>query len=301
MPSLVLQAPTQVANAGLPLLKRDPLLRDDYNGGVRFAFDLAFGWCYGGASPFVADAVIKDVAERADGAVRVPAGGGQPTFAGGGIDFSAATLRNTHLEIPAAVANTIYNNGQKFLLALYLKLPAAADWVTAAGDWNILAFSSAVNSWQGAADMLSLGLAYNSGTPQLFFRRQTAIGTADNQAISGANLVPAQGALAQLAFWRSNTETGASIRTVAGGRVTVTPKAAGSDNAQNFASQVGRIGLTPNWSATAIDGATSNNQAGARKMRIYRGWVEALQLSGRDPLTVLEADWARTIARGVFS
>jgi hypothetical protein len=39
----------------------------------------------------------------------------------------------------------------------------------------------------------------------------------------------------------------------------------------------------------------------ARKFRIYRSFIEALQLSGRDPEAVLDADWARTVARNVFS
>jgi hypothetical protein len=39
----------------------------------------------------------------------------------------------------------------------------------------------------------------------------------------------------------------------------------------------------------------------ARKFRIYRGFIEALQLSGRNPDTVLDADWDRTVSRNVFS
>ncbi|MER8715312.1 hypothetical protein NKJ09_29405 [Mesorhizobium sp. M0189] len=32
-------------------------------------------------------------------------------------------------------------------------------------------------------------------------------------------------------------------------------------------------------------------------MKLYRGWVENLEVSGRDPQTVLDADWARIQAR----
>jgi hypothetical protein len=292
---LVIQSTATVANAGLPLLKRDPLMRDDYNGGVCWAFDAAFGWCYGGTSPVPADAVFRDTSEHADARMRVFAGDTGPTIAGGGLDFSNVANGQTYLEIPASAAKTIYDNSQQFLFCIYSKLPTAPDWVTTAGETAFVTFATTANHWQGSTDMLTISMSYNSATPQVWLRRQTGSGAADFQALSG-NVGPMQGALAQLAFWRNGTELGASFRTAAG-RVTATPKAAGANNTLDFSTRVGRIGIAPTSGAHS----STNNLLNARKLRHYRGWLEALQLSGRSPLTVLDADWDRTIARGVFS
>ena len=54
--------------------------------------------------------------------------------------------------------------------------------------------------------------------------------------------------------------------------------------------------LTKSLKNTTFDGIT-----GAVKWRYYRSFIENLTTSGRDPATVLDADYARTVARGVFS
>ena len=83
----------------------------------------------------------------------------------------------------------------------------------------------------------------------------------------------------------------------ASGRTTNATAAPGADNAADFSGQKGKIGLVPAGWSTTLTAA----QLAARKFRIYRGGVVSLQSGEIDPLTMLEADWLRTVARGVFS
>jgi hypothetical protein len=282
--------------ANLPLLKRDPLLRDDYNGGVRFAFDLAFGYCFNPVSPVPADAVINDISERANGAIRLASGGSKPIVAGGGIDFSTADTRQTFLEIPASAIKTIWDNGQKFLVCFYMKLPADADWGTGTGDLAYLTFTNAGNGFQGGMEFVTIATALNTGVKQLWFRRGLAVNSVDTSVFSP---VPASavGGFAQIAFVRDVAGNQyARIRTSAG-TFKSTIKAGTADATVDFSTLPGKLGMPlANWHLP-LNAAELN----ARKFRIYRGFIEALQLSGRNPDTVLDADWDRTVSRNVFS
>jgi len=292
--TLLIQSTSQVADPTLPVLKRDNgLLGDDAAGGVLFAFDAAFGWCYSAGSPVPDGAVVRDTSEHANAVWRIPGGAGQPVISGRGFDLSTATVENTFLEIPASVAQTIWSNQQRFLVALYVRLPIASDYNTATSDVPLLSWSTG-NGYTVAPELLHVGMGTSSTVKQLHFRRQTAIGTTENRSFT----VPeaALGGLAQIAAWRTAEGFTASIRTAAG-RTTSATLAGGADNTSDFSGLTGKLGISaPYWS-----NPLTTAQIAAKNFRVYRGWVEALAVSGRVPLTVLDRDWTNTMARNVYA
>lgn len=291
--TLVVKGSTASNLTGLPLLKRDPMLRDDVNGGVRFAFDLAFGWSYAAGDP-IDGKIVRDTSEHADGKF-VMAGGQLPVFSGGGVDLSPVTSRNVYLEIPASVSKSIWDNGQKFLGCFYFKMPSIADW-SAGADKHLITFATTSNTWQGSADLINISMVTLGGTKQLYFNRQTALNARDTLVFSSNPIIEAHlGQLCQVAVWRSATQMGLRLKSVGGG-FNLTTGAVGADSTLDFSTQTGKLGIGPSWGAPLVTA-----ELAASNFKIYRGFIEALTISGRDPITVLDADWTRTIARGVFS
>ena len=64
------------------------------------------------------------------------------------------------------------------------------------------------------------------------------------------------------------------------------------DNTDSYAASKSKMGLGPSslWEASGMDLSQT-------PFRIYRGFVENLARSGRDPETVLDEDWDRVQAR----
>lgn len=276
----------QCTDTALPILRRDRLLEGD-NNGVRYLWDLASRFCYDGLTPANAKPVV-DIAERANGQVTI-ASGQNVGFAGNGLDFSTLTSASTgsFLRIPASVAADIWGNGtdaQHWLVAMYLRLPLLADWNPTAAIVAMLAFSDASNGFTSDADLVTMGQSANTSPGTLTVRRQTAVGT-----VSLLTITPAAGdygGLAQFAAWRTASGIAARLRT-ANGTILQTG-AAGANNSANFAAKTGKAGHGPSFVPSNIVAA---------RWRLYRGWVENLRTSGRDPATVLDADWARVSSR----
>lgn len=86
-------------------------------------------------------------------------------------------------------------------------------------------------------------------------------------------------------FWRTASETG--IRIKSSGGTSLVTAASGSANSANFSSNIPRFGP-----ATNPFGSTMT-----RQYRIYSGGIENLAISGRSPVTVLDADWVRVQTR----
>lgn len=292
--ALVEQSSAIVSDPTLKLLTMDPLTSDDYSRGVRFDFDVPFSLGYTISSPVPDQNVVEDLTEHANGRFLAPAGV-TPVISGGGVDFGTVSAKNTYFEIPSSVAKTIYDNSQRFLIVVYAKLPASADWNTGGTDLPILSFADAQNGYSAGPDLLQIGLATQSGIKQMFFRRQTALGVVQSSTISSSTLEPFAGQVVQLAFWRTATAQGARLKS-ATGEIRVADQTQGSDNALDFSNQRGKIGIpTATWGVTLTAA-----QLLARKFKIYRGFVEALTVSGRDPITVIDSDWARVVQRGAF-
>lgn len=297
----VLRSPVSTGDASLPLAVRDALLRDVPNDGVRFGADLAFGWSYPGG-PYASrpapgapanGAVVYDVAERANASV-VLRSGQVVGYAGGGFDFSSLTDNSSYLSIPASVAADLYTPfsgaSQRYLFCAYLKLPALADWNTDSVVAPFVHWSAAPFNTP-STDLFTLSQT-SGATKGIILHRQTAGATA--QSLS---LVPAggdYGSNAQLAVYRTATATGLRLRT-ANGTILATA-AQGADNSGDFSALTGRLGV-----GSAFWRSPLSAQVNAAKWRLGRAFVENLARSGRDPITVLDDDYARVVARGVFS
>ncbi|MBP0438397.1 hypothetical protein [Tianweitania sediminis] len=292
--TLVQQTQFTAAGQGKPLLTRDPLLRDDYNRGVKWLFDLARPLCYGGASPVVNGAPVKNLAEAftdASGAIPngqfiVTAGQTLP-FADGGVDFSGITANGVYLEGPSAAAAAIWANSQYYLGCLYVVLPSSADWETSSGIRAFISWTTNVNGYALAPDVFNFGQLTTGGQKMLFMYRQKALNSVDGKQIA----VPATefSQFAQIATWRNATEQRSRIRT-ANGMTWSTSTSPGTDNTVDFSTTKPLVGIHGIGSSTV---STTN----AKKWKLHRGFVEALGLSGRDPVAVLDADWERTKAK----
>jgi hypothetical protein len=298
-PIYILKSPVVSPDTSLPVIYRDKLLEGVLNDGVRFIADLAFPFSYPGgafagraaAAAPANGALVADIAEVADGSV-VVVSGQAIGYAGGGFDFSALTARGSYLQIPASVANDIYTayggNSQHFLFCAYVKLPASGEWNTLGSIAPFMSFASA-NAAVGVPDIVSVGQANPTSLQSV---RQTAGATLANNTV----VIPSNyfGLFAQVAFWRNAAGVGLTIKT-ANGRTTSTG-AVGSNNSENFSAQTGKVGVCPAYWSSSLTG-----QSGAKNFRVYRCFVENLARSARDPLTVLDADYARVVARGDFT
>ena len=287
------------SDPALPSLVRDALLNGVPNYGVRFIADLGFGFSYPGgpltgrsaAAAPANNALVADVSETENGSITVLSGQ-TVGYAGGGIDFSALTDRGSFLNVPPSVANDIWTAyggaSQHFLVVAYVKFPVQTDWNASA---NAAPFFSFGTTGAGAGIPNMITVAQTGGYGFTAFR-QTA-GT--TLAISTQNVNSGDfGQLAQISFWRNAAGTGLTMKT-SRARTTVLG-AVGADNAENFAGVTGEFGVSSNYWTTGLSG-----QTGAKNFRLYRVFVENLARSGRDPLTVLDADWAQVVARGAFS
>lgn len=277
---------------------RDPALTGS-NGGVRFLFDTAFGFSYpSGAQATRLDpaapadgAVVADIAEKANGTF-AKAATQTIGYAGGGFDFSTMTTsvvagnaeRLNHVKGPSTVWAGI-QAAQQYLVTTWIKLPTLADWNATATIFPI--FASAVSGYQTEPDPVLIVLRTGG---ELEARRQTAINAQTPLLLTAANMAPHYGLLAQVAFWRTATATALQVRTTAG-----TVSISGAQGALNAADC---SACTPRWGIpgpfTAFDQASHRT---SRNFRLYRGGIENLALSGRDPVAVLAADWTATQAR----
>lgn len=266
---------TAVSTADLPTLPRDAML-DDANGGVRFQFDLPFGFCWPDQdNPTNGDPII-DVAERANGSYSATGTG--VTFEGGGFDYAGLTGGKGFVQGPADALNAIDAGNQNFMVVIYMFLPATADFAVTGGGVATI-FQAAAASYASGPDMVMLDF---NASYQFEFRRQKDGSTFQT---GGPVTVPEtlRGRMCQIAFWRNAAGVGTRIKS-ADGELNFTSPVRDTDNVASFA------GLTPKWGAPPGFGHMVNT-------RLYGGWVEDLDVSGRTPLTVLDAHWAKTQTR----
>lgn len=265
-----------VSTATLQTLRRDAMLDGD-NGGVRFSFDLPFGFCWPGQdNPTNGDPVI-DVAERANGSY-IATGTGV-AFAGGGFDYTSLTGGKGYVAGPTDALATIKAGSEYFLVALYMRLPSTADFAITGGAVASI-FQAAASAYTAGPDMVMIDI---NSSYAIEFRRQTNGSTWVGNP-SPINIPETlRGKMCQIAVWRNAAGVGLRAKSV-DGEINYTSTVVGSENAGDFS------GLSPKFGATPGFGHLL-------KSRLYRGWVEDLELSGRVPLTVLDADWARVQAR----
>ncbi len=309
----VLRAPYAVADAALPKVYRDPLLAG-HNDGVRFLWDAAFPWCFPGgnfngrpaAGPPAADVIIRDISEHADGAFRKLAAG-TVGYGGGGFELKTLTGRHGYVEIPAAVNADIWNpapagaavvgGSQLWLECLYLFMPDPRLWT------GVQANSFAPVIQTSGTD--AAPTQYYASTPEkawvgikgdgaIVANFQTAIG-ANSTVNYASSVIPHVGRLTQLGTLRNGpgpTQSALTLKSTAG-RTTSGASAGGvAANVDSYAASKTKMGVGPTaiWPGAGLDLSQT-------PFRIYRGFIENLARSGRNPFTVLDDDWARVQAR----
>lgn len=284
----VFRNPVGAGDTSLTTLNRDAYINGSVDG-VNFLFDTTFPFSYPGgnyigrpaAGAPANGALIADIAEKGNGSFVKDAA--TMTYAGGGFDFSA--LNNNNSCYVAATNSTLSNifASQYYMIFMYIKLPTLANWNTSG---SISPFFTTTLSYY-VVDV-DLGVFCFTNSPALQVRRQTAVGAQTPITIDNSSTLPLSthyGLMAQVAFWRTASETG--IRVKSSGGTSLVTAASGSANSANFSSNIPRFGP-----ATNPFGSTMT-----RQYRIYRGGIENLAISGRNPVTVLDADWTRVQTR----
>jgi hypothetical protein len=295
MNTTIFTLPDSVTNASaLETLKRDTLL-EDANDGVLWLVDAAKTFSWNGATPASAN-TVKSLTGANDSTFLIQSGQ-SIGYAGGGFNFAtldatAANAEDNYLSIPSAVASNIYSAANDyFLIATYFRLPAEADWCSS-GSTILPMLQWSATGYGSEADFLVFN--QNAGL-QLQARRQTSVGVATWFTLTIPSGSGHFGSVAQVAFWRDSTGCYFRLKTATG---TISASSAVStNNSANFSTCVGRIGVSAAYTNLPADTGLRN----AVKFRFYRGWVENLITSNRTATTVLDADYIRTIARGVFS
>ncbi|TCL89872.1 hypothetical protein C8J38_11060 [Rhizobium sp. PP-WC-2G-219] len=274
------------ARPGARRVTRDPYMGTDYNEGTLFIADFDFPWCYSGRTIDIPDGTpIRDVSENADGAFRVHAGS-QLSIVDKGIDFSNANQPETGLEIPASVAATIWGSGQNYLISMLCRLPTAGDWNQFGSAIPLLSWSTSSGGFD-TPELAQIALVKYGETLVILHLRQKAIN--DFQAV-GFMTAPA-GEKVLLAAWRTNAGTFTGIRT-ASTDLLVNSDVRGPDNTANFSAKKGIAGVpVAGWGPGA-------GAQGMNNWRLHRFATEALAISQRDPVAVLNEEWVRLKKRG---
>ena len=286
-----------IDNPAVPLWRPDRLL-EGANGGVMGLFDLSYSRCYPGAAtgrdPVSGD-VIKDIATiqvdgsqsatTHNGAIEVAYDGGIPDYAGNGFDYAAVPIIGTVIATPDIAAHVVAQTEQYWFQKLYLRLPTKAQWHSGSSVRPFSAFTTDANGFQAEPDLLTIGQAYSAG---LLLRavRTTAAGVYEQ--LQFAPFDAHFGQVAQILWWRNAAGIGLQLRTAAGGIQSVTG-AVGAKTTQDLTGKKWRVGL-----GTSFWPGTPGNPA---KFRVFRGWIEDTEASGRDARTVADEDWQRVVAR----
>lgn len=287
---------------------RDPVAKGLPSGAMRFLFDLDFSWCYPGGplsgrpaqSAPANDQLIYDVSERANGRYRFNTVFEAPraTYSGGGFDFTPVTHRPHGVQGAADAWQSIHASANRYFLWVgYYRLPTSSDWKASNGDLPIFEGTPNTGTYITNVDpLVVVQITPTAGNPRLRLRRQINIGASSANA-TVMDLIPTAdfyGQLCQVAYWR-NAE-GQGFRMKSALAETSSVAAVGTETALDFSA------LRPTWgSSTEGNINISTEDRAASNFRVYRGWLEDLSLSERDPLTVLNADWDRVIARKTAS
>ena len=282
---LVIRVPGTTTDTAKPILRKDAMLKTDVNGGVKFLFDLGNLPGYPGGNP-VNGTVIPDLSDHADGVAEVSAGQAV-AYLGGGFDYEGVTAINNDIKAPSSCLASIYAaSNQYFMKVAYRKLPLLADWPSTTSLMSILADNTATSGYTTVPDLLTIGLG---NAPNISARRQTSVGAADTLTMNAdANMY---GQVCQIAFYR--TAAGQTLRVKSALGTKTATAAVGSNNSANFSA------CEPRWGFIGQSGALT--PANSTKQRSYRGWIEDLALSGRDPVTVLDKDFTDTVTRALYS
>lgn len=289
----VIKTDRPCTDTSLPILKRDSLL-EGANDGVKWLFDAASKYSYPTQAAPANGALARNLDESGNNGSITVQSGDAVGYAGGGLSFDGTTKVGTCLTGTAAAVASIWGSAnQYFIVCLYLKLPTSGNWNSAGTLHDI--FKTAGVDYTAGPDLLLI--AQQSSSSSFSFRRQKAAASVD-----AITLVPAAGdygSFVQIAFWRDATGQHARLKSANGTILQSTTVS--TNNTQDFSATVPQIGPAAGFKGTPAGSTMVTSQQNASKYRLYRAWIENLVVSGRSAATVLDADYARTVARGVFS
>ncbi len=284
MPTISIRLPGEFTDPTMPVLTRDPLLDGD-NGGVLCCYDLASTFCWAKQAAPVTGETVKDLTIHANNATwNVDASSVQPQWKASvyGVRFDGCSRGNidsgTGLRVPPAVMATIWNSGsvRYAMLVAYLDLPTSADYYQAAGIRSFTdvdeAYTTAGKSW------FILAQSY-PGARRMTCRRVYGVNLINNIDVDVTSHV---GRPTQVAAWWNGTQLQLRMRSAAGTTLG-TAVAAAQPFAVDFSMEHFDCGMVGAFPCTAAD----------RNWGLCRLFIEDIQTSGRNPTTVLDADWTR--------
>jgi hypothetical protein len=280
--SLIITLGSSFTDPDLPSLQRDEVIVN----GTLCCYDLARSYTWAGGDP-VDDSVVQDLT-YANRHASVQIDGGSIAYLGGGFDFTGATDSDAAMiKIPASVFAELWGGSQYWLAVAYIKLPTFIDW-NASGNIKTFIDTAGVSAINGAPALFAFGQAT---TGMSGFRKKTTVNQYDYFEISHASLTNFYGTVTQVAMWRESDNI--TFRLKNADDVRSATLGAGATNDSDFSGTYGSAGV----GEASLLRPTGNRQ----KFRVHRIFIEDLEVSGRDPATVLDSDWARTEERAVFS
>lgn len=277
--TVIISSDVPVSNTNLPFLQRDSYLYGANE--AAHLFDLGRKYSYPRqANPANLD-VVRDLAlNGADGSVLIPSGSSL-SFAAGGFNFTGALASPAGVVMPGNPLAQL-TSPQNFMLTAYVRVPAQADWLTGNGPMHIFVGDSVNQAQASERQLAQLAFVSTTNGPQLWMRRQTAVGQNFDTLYFQTDTLPF-GEVAQIAFWRTPDGLYGRIRSAS---KNVTRSAVrGNNNSATLSDRQILVGRASVTSSTARPSTYT----------VYRSMIEDLAVSGRDPLPTLDADYARNV------
>lgn len=294
----VIQSNIATNDTTKPFLVRDQLIQND-NGGVKLLFDFGFGWSYPAGDlprPLIVNpvnnAIVRDMSNaKNNGSVDLSATAGTMTHDGKGVVKSKVAQTNHYSTINATGVLSSFTGTTKFIVCAYVKLADLTLFTPTGG--SLSSFISACDhgkTYNNDSELVFIAtLPKNAeGNGAITARFQKSIGS-----IATLNVVLPQGLnlydfdLVQIAAWTDGEKCYLRVKSEL---FESTVEAAFTGNSASVAGK-----------SIAFDTSKGHFGGSSVPHKLYRGFVENLTVSGRDPITVLNADYHRVVARGVFS
>lgn len=272
-----------------PQFALDPVMDDLPAGSIPFLFDLLkdFEASHDDIA-YVNGAVISDLSDTGDGSMTVASGNIISSGASlGGADFSGLTtnLPGNAVQAPAGVLDAINDGSQYFAVFAYMILPTSGDWNSIGALAPI--FQASSGAYTANPDLVTISQKTGG---VLSARRQTNGASTVVETTIVLNAA-AYGKPALVVFWRN--ASGIGLRLMTHDTDQTTTGVVGAVNSGDFSLAAPKWGMPAGfWSPAA-----AAEHVAAANFTLLGGWVENLQVSGRDPVLVANQDWARRYAR----
>jgi hypothetical protein len=275
---IMFRTPTISPTPGLPEVRHDASILPGDNGGVRFAFDLAFPYSWPTMGLGTNGALVRDTAEVGDGSLQRTGSG--TVYSGGGFKYASLTGGDDFVQAPSGCLSSIWADSQFFLVCGWYLMPTQSNWRTGSGVNSF--FHTSVDAYTAGADLVTLGESINN---QITARRQTN-GSSTIETINLTANSNIWGQVCQVGYWRNAAGTGLRVRSALGQLLGT--GAVGANNTGNFSATQPKWGATPAFNSFVNGG-------------LYRGFIEDLRLSTRNPIETLDKDFTGVMERVVFS